>query len=408
MDSGNGEPVHNIGKVNEDNKKSKLEMVINAVCAMLNTNGGKVVVNIEPDSNLSLIELLEESLISIIGNNQTVKKIDFDQNEEHITVLVKERADFLVTKNYNLYLPGEKRVMKVSSHEPLENVLCDIIERKVVEEPFQPLQHTSFHTSFIKGTHCNFSESKTIQLKNIKAEKSNRKTLAHRMTNKINKLSRYVSAFANYRGGCIYFGINDDGVIEGEVISQGKDQRKPAQIVDKGNAEKMIQAEQKKIISKVEKTIKKLIWSGDIVPALDDHWKIFFKSVLDEKRKPIPSTFVIVIYIAPFFGGVFTEEPECYQFEEGKVKRMSFALWKEAILQPIRLRRTIRHLPQSVQPIAWSSTKTQEDFVSVSEKLRDRTDRSYFQVLLLYLEAVLARASGNFKSMNSILRLCHR
>ena len=48
--------------------------------------------------------------------------------------------------------------------------------------------------------------------------------------------------------------------------------------------------------------------------------------MLDENSKPIPSTFVIVIYIAPCLGGMFTEVPECYEMVEGKVKKMLFAI----------------------------------------------------------------------------------
>ncbi|XP_028404401.1 uncharacterized protein LOC114527031 [Dendronephthya gigantea] len=149
------------------------------------------------------------------------------------------------------------------------------------------------------------------------------------MIGKSNKFSCYVSAFANHRGGHIYYGIDDDGIVQGENIE-----------------------EHSEIEKKVEKSIQKMIWP-DVIgrPKRGEHWEIFFEPVLDEKSNPIPSTFVIVIFIAPCFGGVFTEEPESYEMVEGKVKRMSFTTWK-AKLQPGYLNKTKQEVPPTIKCIS--------------------------------------------------------
>ena len=334
----------------ENNKKYKektLQKIIPAICAMLNSNGGKMVIHIETASNdiPLLIRILEQSIISIIGLHQTVSKINFKEDEESISIFVK-KADYFITTNSNLYLPSETQVVQVSALEPLEKIKDDIINRKVVPEP---LQLGSHQKKFLKGKKCGWPESKTSQRKHLKAKPSKRTTLADRMTGKGNKFSCYVSGFANYSGGNMYFGITDDGVVEGEFIPNEEDKNE--------------------ITKKVEKAINTMIWPETISqPKRGEHWDIFFEPVLDEKSKPIPSTFVIVIFIAPCLGGVFTEEPECYEMVDGIVMKMSFATWKKGISQPVWLRS--KEIPPSVQRTTWSSDEARKAFTCRGEEIR--------------------------------------
>ena len=78
--------------------------------------------------------------------------------------------------------------------------------------------------------------------------------------------------------------------------------------------------------------------------------------MVDEDSKPIPSTFVIVVYIAPCLGGVFTKEPECYEMVKGKIRKMSFITW----MKRISPRPTNLHYVDLVscrfKRVTWSST----------------------------------------------------
>ena len=99
-----------------------------------------------------------------------------------------------------------------------------------------------------------------------------------------------------------------------------------------------------------------MIWPEQIgQPKRGEHWEIWFQPVQDENFNSIPSTFVIVIYIAPCLGGVFTEEPECYEMVNKQVKKMSFITWKNRMLC------TDENLgiPPAVQRIKWSSMTTE-------------------------------------------------
>ena len=377
-----------LGKFEKDKryKEKILQEIIAAIYAMLNSNGGQVMIHIDTDSNVIPVEgspfsqmslvirILEQFMISVIGSNQTVSKINFKADKESIVILV-EKSDSLITTNYNLYLQSETQVVPVSSLEPPENVKHNIINRKVFMEPVQLGSHCKI---FLKGKHCGHREGKMVQFKNVKANQSKRTTLADRMTGKSNKFSYYVSGFANYNGGHIYYGITDDGVVEGELISNEEDKNE--------------------IRKKVEKVINKMTWPEQIgQPKRGVHWEIFFETVVDENSKPIQSTFVIVVYIAPCLGGVFTEEPECYEMVGGKVKKISFTLWQKRMSCPVWLntREEIPHsvhkkisftlwqkrmscpvwlntreeIPHSVQRIPWSSAKARNAFTVGDDKL---------------------------------------
>ena len=342
------EHIINLEKFNKKKYKEKtVQEIIAAICAMLNTNGGIVEILLETDANFcgsDVIRILEQSMISIIGVSQTVSKIDFKEDKNCIIVLVK-KGDSFTTISHNLYLPSQKQVIQVYPWE--RQAVDDIIKRKFVEEPVKQRSHCK---KFIKGKNCGFPESKMCQLKYVKAEQSKRTRLADRMTGKGNKFSCYVSAFANCRGGHLYFGIRDGGVVEGEEISN----------------ENMSEVE-----NKVEKVINKMIWPEEIgQPKQGEHWEIFFEPVLDEKSNHIPSTFVIVIYIAPCLGGVFTEEPECYEMVEGKVQKMSFTRWRKAILLLPLWLLCREEIPSSVQRTKWSSSEARKAFTVDGDKLR--------------------------------------
>ena len=427
-----------------------------AFCAMLNSNGGRMVIHFEtkdgkhvladgfPSSKISsVIRVLEQHVISIIGVNQTVSKIDFSYGKDNIIISIK-KTDSLITANYHLYVPSQTQVLEMSPLEPLENIKNNIIYRETIPNPVELGSHCQV---FFKDENCGFHESKICQFKNLKASSSKRTTLADRITCEGNKLKCYIVAFANHRGGHVCYGITDEGVVEGEFIQNEKDRVG--------------------IIKKVEKVMKKIVWPEQIgQPKRGQHWEIFFESVVGANSEPVPSTFVVVIYIAPCLGGVFTEEPECYEMVEGKVKKMSFATWKKRISQPAWLQKSPKkkNIPNSVQGITWSSGAVRKAFTIDCDELRkivsngnwevfenecnslqneselretmellikfkqitacNRTgefkkahellddykalslkvqDSFIFEVLGLYLEAALKRASGDFEALQGLL-----
>ena len=96
-----------------------------------------------------------------------------------------------------------------------------------------------------------------------------------------------------------------------------------------------------------------MIWPQQIGQPRLGNWEIFFELVKDDDCKTVPSTFVMVVYIAPCLGGVFAEEPECYELVEGKIMNT----WKRVIRGDDENRQ--EEIPSTIQQLTWSSTGKQ-------------------------------------------------
>jgi hypothetical protein len=331
-----------------ENERQKLKETVTTIQAMLNSEGGKVklyftnpketsrLINVSRTKIMrSFTRKIEQYLIGTAGIQTTSANINLKQYINKIIVEVK-RAYVMTIQSYNIFLPTETQVVLVSPLEPLQRINDAILRREVVRNATKLGSHCK---RFVKRKDCRLREGKSVQVKSLKSISSKCTTLADRMTSKGNKFSHYVSAFANYKGGNIYYGVTDDGIVEGEWIP---------------NADSIPD-----ITKKVEKPINKMVWPQQIgQPKRGVHWEIFFEPVGDENSEVIPSTFVIAIYISPCLGGVFTEEPECYEMVESKVKKMPFLTLKKKALKLDEADRK-EEIPGTVQRITWSSAGTE-------------------------------------------------
>ena len=321
-------------------KETKMKNIISSVCALLNTDGGDLVMNINEslacDVQISnYIRMIEQRLTEIIGSVVMVSNINFEKKEQKI-ILHVEKSNVLISTNYNLYLPTQTQVIPVQPN----NARIDIVKKLIAfdrERILHGVKIESHSRRLVKDQNCGLEENKEIQFKNLKAGSSKCVTLADRMKN--NKLPSYISAFANHHGGHIYYGIKDDGTVEGEVVT------------DKGRGE---------ITKKVAKTIDKMIWPQK--PEKGKHWDIFFEPVLDINSNAIPSTYVIVVFVGSCPGGVFVEEPESYKIVNGKVGKMKFSDWKMEFCHPVT--RVISSRKPGIPPLAqrssWSLPRDQK------------------------------------------------
>ena len=124
-----------------------------------------------------------------------------------------------------------------------------------------------------------------------------------------------------------------------------------------------------------------MIWPAQIgQPKRREHWDVFFEAVVDKDNKPIPSIFVIVIFIAACAGGVFTEEPECHEMVKKQGKKMSFITWKKRMLLPGQpcCREELR---RSIQRIKWSSSKAVADLIYKNTICKNTIKPEIYQVI---------------------------
>ena len=295
----------------------KIQQITTFICALLNTTGGQLDINMDRFNKHTIHELIrtiEQRFRNIIGALAFSEKIVQQLvTPQKITFVISPIKDYLCTLSYNLCLPSTTGTQNIEPNEPI-TAIERIVEGK---------QNVSHRVVAELGSHRrvftideqvgeDFLLTRNVICKHLKG----RNAIKNEMTNKQSKFQSQISALANDTGGHIYHGIKS-----GEVVG----------IPVKENASQSI-------ICEVEKAVGKLIWGGNERPQRGREWDIYFEPVNGVDGSIIDQTFVIIVSIVPYKGGVFVAEPDCYYVVEGEVKRMSFNTWKTELLR----RRTLR------------------------------------------------------------------
>lgn len=332
-------------KTEKKYKEKKMGEIMNVICALLNSNGGKLYLTFDkspPRRHVrDCVRMIEQRVKEFTTCCTVSTDLTLQLTPPGTLTIILTNSVNLITLNYNLYLPSECQVMSLSSCEPIENIKR-ILQVRV---PTMKLRiDGNWH--FVKNYRQeNIRESKFVAYKHLKDNPSKCVTLADRILGKSNKFTSYVSAFANHAGGRIYYGIDDDGAVQGENITE---------------------EDKDEIIRKVKKTIKKMIWPeycGE--PQKGKHWDLHFQPVVDITGKAIPSTYVIVVHVAECPGGVFTEEPESYRIANSSVEKMNFNDWKCHLLGVSNQIVPHRDVPR----ITWSSAKNRRIYSELTMRL---------------------------------------
>ena len=337
----------NILRIEVRKDKNKKDEIKKIVCALFNSGGGKLVVKITDatidrkgdtaviDLVIHPIEQYFKSIISISEVHKNIKifRLEYDCITIHILGL-----SALCTLSTNLFLPTETEISLIPAYD--RDTVREILHGyRIVEISQQKVPE-----QFLFGSHCGMRESKTVLFKHLKTEKTNTTDLPDRIIK--NKFTNIISAFANASGGFIFYGIDDHGVVVGELLPN--------------------MGEPKKITQKLEKAIQKMVWPenlGEIKRG--EQWNVKFVPVNNSKNEAIPSTFVIVISVQPCSGGVFTRKPESYYVENNEVKQMSFNTWKANVFYKVA-KPMLELLRQS-----WSTPDEAKNFMRLTERLEN-------------------------------------
>ena len=316
-------PTKLSGKHDKHYQKTKCAEIIKAIDGLYNSGGGTVILRHKKTPPRKHVEdcvrMLEQKIQEFLGTITLTYDVQFIKiqpshsqahGEMKIIVTTTTKTEHMTPSSYNIYLPSNQQVMEIQPHENVEKLRRFLVENTPSVKPIESGSHCK---NFVRGTIVPYSESKIIQFKKVKDEPATQITFANRLIN--NKFPCYVSAFANYAGGYMYVGIDDEGKVEGESLT----------------------AEEKEKVKKlIRKAIKKMKWPKKSEPAdenNDERWDVHFEPVKDSEDNVIPSLYVVVIFIAQCRpAGVFTEEPECYEIVDNhKVQKVDFASWKRAI-----------------------------------------------------------------------------
>lgn len=213
-------------KVETDKKfcEHKLNETIQAVCALLNSDGGILRLGSATKEAFNfdkMIRKIEQRVKELVGCFESCKNFEvlsstFDEKCTEVVFRIAS-SETIRTVNYHLYIPHETQVNLIAPTEPLKNIRSILNGPRVIECE-ELIKLRSHRNAFIKGQNIGSPESKTEQFKKVKHEATKNTSLADRMVSKSSRFTCYVSAFGNHRGGHIYYGIKDNGLVEGEIL----------------------------------------------------------------------------------------------------------------------------------------------------------------------------------------------
>ena len=356
---------YSCSRSNDKATKEQDKEFLRTVCAFANSRkGGRIVLRAKENKRYSdkdvddITRKFEQKTSDEFGLLTTVKmmsreKVSGDEEPSELIFNVEAwpTSRQPCTLKYNLYLAMESQVKQIESSETVKNVVS-IGKKRKRKDSKEDFAFGSHHRHFAFGEAVPLRESKDTQFKCLKDEKSKNSDMVTRMQN--NKLTSYISAFANVDGGHIYYGINDQKVVVGQVVEN-----------------------QEPITREVEKIIKKMIR-----PEVErgKHWEIFFEPVsgVDDK-------FVIVIAVAPSQqDAVFAEKPESYHMVDGQVERLNYTEWEKRLRRHLISDRSpmmpIVDIAQHVARCPWSSEKAELIHYEVSyelSQLRNQGDETF-------------------------------
>ena len=311
-------------KMSDKREKTKYQTIIfnkivQTINGLFNSEGGELILLFDtpaPRSHIKeSIRKMEQKINDFTGVVMLAHNLTILRKKASIEITVaKPNTDCVYTLHYNLHLPTSQQVIEVSPKEPVQNV-SDILCKKIFcPEAVKPGSHFK---EFTLGSAVSFGESKTVQFKQLSVNRTKNCNLTQRLITKSGKLLSYVSAFANYCAGHIYIGIDDDGVVRGE---------------------KLTPKDQTELKDKISKEIGGMIWpdNSDAQGKEEKRWQIKFEKVKNAKGEIVPSTYVIVIYVAQCPGGVFTKEPESYEIKDNEAKKIDFSTWKKYVIEGLK------------------------------------------------------------------------
>jgi hypothetical protein len=336
-------------------RNTHLNNIKQHICALLNSGGGALILRAQADENVlaksglrsdDIIRAIEQAFHPVIKTRGLSSHLTTINETPAKIVLKVEGLKSLCTLNYNMFLPTNTQVLPI---DELDTAVALMNVNRLVD--VTDFKNANPIDQFILDSVLSIKESKIVQFKCLKSDKSKHNDLARRIIK--NKLACYVSAFANNIGGRIYIGIDDKtGRVVGEIITE---------------------AEQKDLEMEIQKQIDKMLWPEYCTPPVKGkEWDISFHTVTDSDGYPVDTKVsegglsVIVITIYACLGGVFVKEPEGYhivqvkaeesessEILENKVQRMNFSEWKTKLLYPDGE----RDIPRTLSTCDWSSRK---------------------------------------------------
>ncbi|XP_063315312.1 schlafen family member 13-like [Pelobates fuscus] len=290
-----GEKQRDNMKYKKKEKKLQKENITTAVCALLNSGGGLVRVQIENedfDHRLDTLGLdIEKSLDELISNTTSKDYFDITQDGLYLNIFVKswttkKNVSRICSVDTSLYFRSFTSKKKASPMQVME-----MMEKKSKGKRArfdQALFFTEQINELLDRQYFNLneklqlSESSYMELKDFSGASD--KVRIQEV------IPDYFSAFANSDGGCLIIGVDNDAKVKGCCSQRNESETKHL----------------------VEERIEKLKIShfdkcGD---KRAPSYKLTITNVFDDQNKH--SGFVIILKIEPFCCLIFADDPQSW------------------------------------------------------------------------------------------------
>ena len=305
-------------KDKEKEQSSRLQCLLDGVCALLNSGGGIMIIKITNfdkfSSPLKKLDeywsIFEEKLIPMIQPSVYCDVFDRKINGNEVFLFVKA-PNHLCTVRFNLFTRLDTRALP-ATYDKVLNLLKE--KKKSANLPQVSLKDLpALPKKFRYQEVLPFHESKKIELKYYT---SSNELLHEKNSTHLEALARNISAFGNGSGGLIIFGVEDK---TGKIYGQPMQKDSPKEV-------------ENRVVSIVQEMSKG--WSFS--PEKGVHWDINFFPVVGKE-----SNSVVVVKVAGManLGGIFTKCPRCFELilnGEKEIHRLNLREWKKRMLQDIQ------------------------------------------------------------------------
>ena len=131
-------------------KSQKTHEIASAICALLNTGGGRLRINCDEESVRRItvyVRMIEQYVTEMIGILKMAELTEIQVNRREIIINVKQSRN-VVTITYNMYLPSKSQVTLVPATTYVQGVR-EVLDKRVIDNCVIIGSH---QTVFRKGT----------------------------------------------------------------------------------------------------------------------------------------------------------------------------------------------------------------------------------------------------------------
>ncbi|XP_017540806.2 schlafen family member 13 [Pygocentrus nattereri] len=302
--------------MNKTKKEQQKDAILQHVCALLNSGGGILSAGFEnKDYDYETMGLgadVEEHLTKLLHPSVIEDFIEFTTHGNTLQLFVKSWCSDTQRAKLCSIDSGLRERSGTSTPSIIPNGVLDFIKKKhkgpsyfarCAKRPKLPQKAEDFYDDEVAQLNqvLDFGESVNVEFKSFDSETHLGKRLKE-------NLPKYLSAFANTKGGFLFIGVDDKTK---KVVGCG-------QGMNSQDIEQMVLDICRRVRARavhVLDCVKKMAWSVDS--------KVFRveNGSIEEPR------YIIALKVHAFCCAVFEEDPKCWHVEGDKIARIDASSW---------------------------------------------------------------------------------